>query len=156
MRTPSISGALSGKTGDGETEVKPLAQKQFKEEEVVTNTPFSEKELLEVWPAIAEKYSDQLHLYNTLVNKPVLRENYVVQINVENSVQQDKLRLLKPEIMGYLRRLLKNSLIDVRIQLLKSSNEKKILTDEQKMKAMIQRNPALALLKNRFNLDFNG
>lgn len=85
-----------------------------------------------------------------------MKNNYLVVIAVENSVQQDKIRFIKPEIIGHLRRTLQNSKIDVEVELVKSTNENRALTDEQKMKAMMQKNPALVLLKNKFNLDFNG
>jgi DNA polymerase III subunit gamma/tau len=77
-------------------------------------------------------------------------------VSVENSVQQDKIRLMKPEIIGFLRRTLLNASIDVRVDLQKNENETKVLTDDQKIKAMIQKNPALGLMKNKFNLDFSG
>jgi DNA polymerase III subunit gamma/tau len=79
-----------------------------------------------------------------------------VVVSVENSVQQDKIRLMKPEIIGFLRRTLLNASIDVRVDLQKNENETKVLTDDQKIKAMIQKNPALGLMKNKFNLDFSG
>ncbi|MDA3929206.1 MAG: hypothetical protein PF541_09615 [Prolixibacteraceae bacterium] len=110
----------------------------------------------EIWPSFAEKYKEQSHLYNTLLNKPDLLENYLVKITVENSVQQDQIRQIKPEIIGFLRRSLKNSTIDVQVDLNRAKENRKILTDEQKMQAMIQKNPALQLMKNKFNLDFNG
>ena len=69
---------------------------------------------------------------------------------------QDKVRFIKPEIIGFLRRALNNSTIDVKVELTKATNDSRVLTDEQKMKAMMQKNPALSLFKNKFNLDFNG
>lgn len=83
-------------------------------------------------------------------------DNYLLRIEVENSVQQNQVRQLKPEIIGYLRRNLKNSRVDVVVELLKAQPQDKLLTDEQKMQAMIKKNPALLLMKNKFNLDFNG
>lgn len=109
-----------------------------------------------IWPQLIEKYIEQVHLYNSLNTNPELIKNNVVKISVENSVLQDKVRFIKPEIIGYLRRSLKNTTIDVKVELIKSTNESKALTDEQKMKAMLQKNPALGLFKNKFNLDFNG
>lgn len=117
--------------------------------------PFNLNDLLELWPKFAEKHSDSVHLCNTLSAKPELLDNFVVKFNVENSVQQDQFRSLKPEIIGFLRRGLSNSTIDVQIDLIRSTVENRVLTDEQKMKSMIQKNPALQLFKNKFNLDFN-
>ncbi len=86
---------------------------------------------------------------------PFLLQDYIVKFEVENSVQQDQFRSLKPEIIGFLRRSLNNDSIDVHIEIVKNTSEVKILTEDQKLKAMIQKNNALQLLKNKFNLDFN-
>jgi len=111
--------------------------------------------LLNIWPNFAEKYVEQVHLYNTLSINPELLPKNIVNFNVENSVQQDQFRSLKPEIIGFLRRGLNNSTIDVSVEIVRSVVENKIMTDDQKMKAMMQKNPALQLFKNKFNLDFN-
>lgn len=109
-----------------------------------------------MWPSFVEKFTDQVHLYNTLLNLPDLQDGNMVVITVENSVQQEKIRLMKPEMIGHLRRTLNNSTVDVRVDLNRATSETKVFTDDQKIKAMIQKNPALGLLKNKFNLDFNG
>jgi hypothetical protein len=65
------------------------------------------------------------------------------------------MRLLKPEIIGFLSRKLSNTKIDVEIDLVTVVHEDKLLTDEQKMQAMMKKNPSLQKMKNIFNLDFN-
>jgi len=117
---------------------------------------FTQEQLIEVWPEFSEKYSSQVHLYNTLSVKPELLDHFNIRITVENSVQQDQLRMLKPEIIGFLIDRLKNTKIDVVIELVQTSNEGKLFTDEQKLQAMINKNPSLQKMKAIFNLDFNG
>ncbi len=158
LATPSISKALSGETKSEE------AKKNTSEDNGVVAEPdsklnnhFTENELHSLWPVFIERYADQVHLYNTLKALPILENDYLVVISVENSVLQEKTRLLKPEIIGYLRRELKNDLIDVRVDLEeREESEVKIITDEQKLKAMMQKNPTLLLFKNKFNLDYSG
>jgi hypothetical protein len=116
---------------------------------------FSEEQLLAVWPEFIEKFVDQVHLYNTLRVNPQLLENFKVKIPVENSVQLDQIRLIKPEIIGFLQRRLRNSKIDVIVELVEATFEDKLLTDEQKLTAMMKKNPALQKMKSMFNLDFN-
>lgn len=108
-----------------------------------------------VWPEFAEKYVSQVHLYNTLSAKPELLEHFKIKITVENSVQQDQIRMLKPEIIGFLCRKLNNTKIDVNIEMVQVTHEGKLFTDEQKLQAMMMKNPALQKMKNTFNLDFN-
>ncbi len=89
-------------------------------------------------------------------NKPELLDNFKVRIQFENSVQLDQMRSVKPELMGYLIRTLKNSKIDIKIELKHESHQDKLLTEDQKLQAMLKKNPSLVKMKNLFNLDFNG
>jgi DNA polymerase III subunit gamma/tau len=108
------------------------------------------------WDEYAKKYIDQGHLYNTLsTTKPELLNSFNVKVNVANSVQLDQMRLLKPEIIGFLCRILRNTKIDVDIDLVTVVLEDKLLTDEQKLQAMMKKNPSLQRMRNIFNLDFN-
>lgn len=97
-----------------------------------------------------------MHLYNTLSVKPILLDNFKIKITVENSVQQDQVRMLKPEMIGFLSRKLRNNKIDVVIEMVEAVHGEKMFTDEQKLQAMMLRNPALKKMKSLFNLDFNG
>ncbi|MBN2263612.1 MAG: hypothetical protein JW735_11900 [Prolixibacteraceae bacterium] len=118
--------------------------------------PFTLEQLHDVWPQMIEKYAEQTHLYISLQNLPVLDPNYLVVITVENSVQHFKISQMKHELVGYLQRTLNNSQIDVRVDVNRVESENKILTDEQKLKEMVQKNPVLQMFRSKFNLDFNG
>jgi len=154
LGTPSISQALSGKF-ENEVAEKLVIPEYYARETRVADHNFNEDQLLQVWPEFAEKYVNQVHLYNTLSIKPVLLDHFKIKINVENSVQQDQIRMLKPEIVGFLCRKLGNSKIDVNIEMVQPTHEGKMLTDEQKMQVMMMKNPVLQKMKNMFNLDFN-
>jgi len=155
LSTPSISQALSGIFAN-EINEKTIIPEYYARETRETDQSFSEEQLLMVWPEFAEKYESQVHLFNTLSVKPILLENFKIQITVENSVQQDQVRMLKSEIIGFLSRKLHNSKIDVKVELIEKNHEGKIFTDEQKLQAMIMKNPVLQKMKVMFNLDFNG
>lgn len=153
INTPSISRALSGNiTEDSDTE-KNIGKTKLSEPE--DDQSFTHNDLLKSWGKFTQRFKDQVHVFNTLSQKPKLENDCLVVVEVNNSVEEDKIKYLKPEIIGYLRRTLKNSKIDVEIALNKSNAEKKVLTDEQKLKAMIEKNPALLLFKNKFYLDFS-
>ena len=155
MGTPSISQALSGNFKKEET-TNVKTPEAYAKGVLNSADPITQEKLNKIWPVFIERYSEQVHLYNTLTNEPQLLNEHIVQITVENSVQEDQIRQLKHELIGFLRRNLNNSSIDVVVELNRAKNENRMLTDEQKMKAMIQKNPALAHLRNKFNLDFNG
>jgi DNA polymerase-3 subunit gamma/tau len=153
--SPSIMQALSGNF-KGEEVHKTVVPEKYAQETRDTDHDFTEEQLLAIWPELIEKYAGQIHLCNTLKNKPQLLEHYKVQMTVENSVQLDQIRLIKPEIIGFLQRTLRNSKIDVKIEMNEAVFEDKLLTDEQKLAAMMKKNPALLKMKSMFNLDFNG
>jgi DNA polymerase III subunit gamma/tau len=154
--TPSIRQALAGNMKAEEEKQKVVVPENYAKETRQIDKPFDEQKLNEAWNGFAEKYVTEVHLYNTLSNKLKLLDNSYAQIEVENSVQLDQVRLLKPEIIGYLRKKLENSRVDLKIELIKINHESRILTEDQKLQQMIQKNPALMKLKARFNLDFNG
>lgn len=153
MGTPSILQALNGKVKDEISNVQ-QPEKENSTAHPTTDKPFSTEDIEKIWPQFITRFNDQPHLYKTLETIPKLKGQMVV-IEVENSVQQEKIRSLKPSIIGFLSRNLQNSKIDVEVILNKKLNENKALTDEQKLKMMIQKNPNLMLFKNKFNLDFN-
>jgi len=152
--SPSIMQALSGNF-KGDDVHKTVIPEKYAQETRDTDHEFSEEQLHAIWPEFIEKYVGQVHLYNTLQVNPQLLDNHKVKIDVENSVQLDQIRLLKPEIIGFLQRKLRNSKIDVKIELQEATFEDKLLTDEQKLTVMMKKNPALQKMKNMFNLDFN-
>ncbi|MDA3879932.1 MAG: hypothetical protein PF436_06035 [Prolixibacteraceae bacterium] len=152
--TPSITQALNGIAKTESSEPQATKINQVQDNPTQQDKPFTKVDVHQIWPQMAERYKEQVHLFKTLETLPNVNGNIVI-IEVENSVQQNKIKLIKPEIIGYLRRTLQNSKIDVQEVLNKSITEKKVLTDEQKLKMMMQKNPALMLFKNKFNLDFN-
>lgn len=148
--------ALSGKRVE---DIKELNKEEIQEQTTYSqkeeNNHFTIEQIIELWPSFIERFKQKVHLYNTLQSKPQLIENNVVRIEVANSVQDEAVRLAKPEIIGYLRRTLHNSSIEVEIVVNKAKNDRKILTDEQKLQDMMKKNPALIHFKNKFLLDFN-
>lgn len=158
ISTPSILKAMQAQADEipvSENEPSKLPVN----EQVVNNSvdqPFTLEKLHEVWPQMIEKYAEQTHLYISLQNLPILEPNCLVVINVENSVQHFKISQMKHELVGYLQRTLNNSLIDIRVDVSRAESENKILTDEQKLKDMVQKNPVLQIFRSKFNLDFNG
>jgi DNA polymerase III subunit gamma/tau len=154
LSTPSISQALSGINFD-ENKVKITIPEEYARETFGVDQSYTDEQLLKVWNEFAEKYSDQVHLFNTLSIKPELLENSKIKVIVGNSVQRDQIKNLKPEILRYLTDKLNNSKIDIMIEIEEKAFEEKIFTDEQKLQAMMKKNPNLLKMKNKFFLDFN-
>jgi len=73
---------------------------------------------------------------------------------VSNSIQEMEIRLVKPELVSWLKKELRNSGIEMTTLLEKVESERMIFSDSEKMQMMMQKNPLLYELKQKFNLDF--
>jgi hypothetical protein len=155
ISTPSIKDALSRPT-ESEIDAQRKADAASNQNITTKSAPFSQEKLDEVWNNFAPKYKEEVFLYNTLQNSLTKLSDQLVKISVENSVQEDQIRSIKPEIIGFLHRNLDNETIDLEIELGRSTNENKAQTEDQKLQAMISKNPALFKMKSKFNLDING
>jgi len=69
-------------------------------------------------------------------------------------VQDDLINTIKPELVSWLRKELKNSKILLTTEIDETEKEKIIYTDTEKYLEMLKKNPRLELLKKKFKLDF--
>ena len=152
--TPSIKDALAGKIKKEETP-KMVIPEAYAAETKKIDKQFDLAQLKIVWQNYAHRYEEEVHLFHTLTSQPIAHNGAEITITVENSVQYEQVRVLKPEIIGYLRRELENSLIDIEIKQEKPKGDNRIFTDDQKLQLMIQKNPELGRMKMLFHLDFN-
>ncbi len=152
--TPSIKDALAGKIKKEETP-KMIIPEAYAPETKKIDKQFDLTQLKKVWQNYAVRYEEEVHLFHTLTSQTITNEGTEITITVENSVQYEQVRVLKPEIIGYLRRELENSQIDIEIKQEKPKGDNRIFTDDQKLQQMIQKNPELGRMKMLFHLDFN-
>lgn len=82
------------------------------------------------------------------------RDGEQLTLKIGNSVQEGEIRLIKPELVNWLRTELKNDDIEIITKFERFENERVLFSDNEKLVAMIQRNPELLELKKRFDLDF--
>ncbi len=83
-----------------------------------------------------------------------MKENYVLQLEIENTVQEDLISNIKPELVSWLRIELKNSLIQLQTVITEKVKGRIIYTDAEKYDELVKENPGLAILRKKFNLDF--
>jgi len=93
-------------------------------------------------------------LKTTLINIPEIAENNKLLLKIGSSVQEEEIRQVKFELLNWLRRELKNSHIELNTRIEKMESERLFYTDVEKMQMMMQKNPELYNLKQKFNLDF--
>ncbi len=121
-------------------------------------TPFTQADLERVWKPMAESVSkDQANLYHSLINRiPFLDEDFKIVATVDNKIQHSEMFLKLPEILQFLRSELKNWGIQLEIIVADRPQEsRRPYTDEDKLNAMIDKNPAIKSLKDQLNLDID-
>lgn len=116
--------------------------------------PFTQEQLAERWKEFVERMADRPSLCSALSNVPEITEGSKLLLRIGNSVQEEDIRLIKPELISWLRKVLRNAKIELSTKLERVESERTIFSDSEKLQMMMQKNPLLNELKQRFNLDF--
>ncbi|MEO6849876.1 MAG: DNA polymerase III subunit gamma/tau, partial [Mucilaginibacter sp.] len=88
-------------------------------------------------------------------NAPVMLEPYRFEVIVANKSQENTFREEKANLLNYLRTSLRNFDIDIQTRVDEIKANKRPYTASEKFQHMAAKNPQLAELKRRFNLDFD-
>ena len=85
---------------------------------------------------------------------PKLQENNLISFVIDNNLQEVKINEIRNELLAYLKKELKNSLLDLKLIITDTDEENnKLYTTEDKFKHMLEKNDSLGKLKQEFNLD---
>lgn len=130
-------------------------KEEIKEKEEIVNNDFTEKDLIEKWHAFSDTVGDRPRIFNTLTSKdPKLQENNLISFVIDNNLQEVKINEIRNELLAYLKKELKNSLLDLKLIITDTDEENnKLYTTEDKFKHMLEKNDSLGKLKQEFNLD---
>jgi DNA polymerase-3 subunit gamma/tau len=118
--------------------------------------PFSAEMLLNRWNAFAEKAKkeNKINLFTLMTaNPPVLLDDYQIELNVENKIQENQLQEARIDLMNYLRTELQNFQLDLATKIVENTEKKRLYTSSEKYQYMVEKNPKLEEFKKRFNLD---
>ncbi|NVK65757.1 MAG: hypothetical protein HWE22_14280 [Flavobacteriales bacterium] len=93
--------------------------------------------------------------YNALIKRdPIPKPDDVFLMQVDNQVQIDSIRPRLSEILGYLRKELRNYNINIKLEITNNPDEEvKFQTGKDRFAALARKNPNLHTLKKTFNLD---
>lgn len=75
-------------------------------------------------------------------------------LEIENTIQEDLISNIKPELVSWLRVELKNSMIQLSTEITEKVKGRLIYSDPEKYDELLKKNSSLALLRQKFNLDF--
>lgn len=151
--TPSIKDALAGKVVE-KTISEEIGKVVYSEYDDY-NDSFTREQLDLKWKEFLDMIPDRPNLIATLSAVPEIVDGNKLLLKIGNSVQEEEVRLVKPELLGFLKRELRNSGIELNVSIEKVESERTHFSDSEKIQVMMQKNPQLAELRQKFNLDFN-
>lgn len=132
---------------------------QTSEPLVQLNEPVTQQKLTAAWTIYANKIkSGNMRLYSILTtHAPQLQQENKIFVELANSMQEDELLKEKPVMMTLLKDELQNTQLELRTGIRKEDAQApgKAFTAADKLEVMIQKNAALGLLKQHFNLDLD-
>lgn len=138
--------------------VKEKAISELKDGEGLPKTPFGQDQVDKYWKLFVQNHVDKKNrsLYTTLnQNTPKLQSNFKLVFPIENKVQLNQIDVIKVDLVNYLREHLLNYAIVFDTPVKKNENKKHIYTDEERYKAMVEKNPLLEKLREKLDLDLN-
>lgn len=117
------------------------------------NAPFTEEDLQKEWMRYAMSVEKNVYLKNIMINnKPKKQEDAFFEISVHNQAMQEELFNNTIGILAALRAGLKNNHVQMRVRMMKTNEKHLAYTSSEKYKHMLEINPAIAKLREEFNL----
>jgi DNA polymerase-3 subunit gamma/tau len=118
--------------------------------------PFTTEQVIDLWNAyksqlIKDGSNNLASCMNIAI--PIIEET-TIKLRFPNQSMKEELENSKGQILNYIRQHVNNHLIDLEIAVDLSIQKKYVYTDQDKYVTMVQKNPAVALLQELFDLDF--
>ena len=153
-KIPSIS------LGVGKKKEEPITNHQS----TITNTPpqeesnrpFTADQLRDAWVGLIAAHKEELRLKELMESyAPRLIDEHTAQIQMPNPWQMDQMRKAMPELAKQLREALHNNQLHIQLVQAEFSQEQMAFTAEEKYAIMAEQNPAVAMLKDRLDLQID-
>ncbi|MGE0076674.1 MAG: hypothetical protein AB7S48_02340 [Bacteroidales bacterium] len=126
---------------------------------ITENKPFTQVDIDNAWKDFAEIIkTDKPGQYSLMQNySPTLLDNQKILIKFEGQIQVELFQEIKTDLTIHLKKALRNLAIDIseEIETSDEPQKKRLFTADDKLKFMIEQNPALLRMKQQLNLDFN-
>ncbi|MGZ3766529.1 MAG: DNA polymerase III subunit gamma/tau [Mucilaginibacter sp.] len=151
VKIPSLKNLGNATAADIAEEEDPYIKGDAKED-------FTMDSFLKYWSDYAAKLKADrnMSLFTIFTaNAPEMIEPYRFEVVVGNKSQENMFREEKPSLMNYLRVGLKNFSIEVNTKVDEIKASKRPYTNTEKYQYMASKNPQLAELRRRFNLDLD-
>ena len=162
-KSVSIKGAVNGTAPSKPEEQKSTDQDILNDDSSVIlgeeeqMIDISDENLVENWLKFASRIKDSNPKQSSILQTylPHLLTNFQVGITLESQLQVDLFQEVKSDLLLFLRNHYKTKKIGIEENIEEQQTQSKPYTNDDKFKFMLQKNPALAKLKQNLNLDFS-
>lgn len=132
---------------------------QSEEPVVALNQPVTPAALINAWNRYAASIEKENgRLFSILTNQqPQIVDTKTILYKLKNQLQEEEVISARNSLMLFLKSELKNSNLELKTEIDNdpANQPQKAFTAADKLQIMMQKNPALALLKQQFNLDID-
>lgn len=162
-KSVSIKGAVNGTTPSKPEEQKSADQEILNDDSALLSgedeqiIEISDENLTENWLKFASRIKDSNPKQSSILQTylPHLISNFQIGITLESQLQVDLFQEIKSDLLLFLRNQYKTKKIGIEETIEEQQTQSKPYTNDDKFKFMLQKNPALAKLKQNLNLDFS-
>lgn len=138
-----------------------LNKEEEKEKEIVAATgesrsDFDQEQLNVLWLDFAKiiEKKGKISLFRLFSDQfPKIDKNHLLHFPVESQALADDLKIVKPELLTFLRKSLNNFGINIDFPLMAVEESKILYTPQDKLKHMLEKHPKLIYLKKDLDLD---
>jgi hypothetical protein len=161
---PAITSfSLKEMMGGGVAEEKPVQVttpiNQVNEPRAEFNQQVTEQGVKEAWKAYAVSIEkENPRLFSILNNQiPTLENGVVLKLELRSQMQAAEVLKEKNALFLFLKERLKNSNLELSTSIVQEAigDRQEVFTASDKLRVMMEKNPALAQLKQHFNLDLD-
>lgn len=154
----SIKDYLNRKSDSDNQPVQPKATStEPAEPQLIEETAdFSQDQLVALWKNLAEIYKTKKPRLHAIFahSLPEIKDNFILELTLQNSLQEEAINEVKTGFIGYLRKQLHNGKVDVVIRIDETKKTQVMFTETDKYRFLNEKNENLDVLKKNLNLDF--
>ena len=116
---------------------------------------FTESQLIELWNTYIKNLNKKGEkIVASIMNADIPKvKGFIIELTFPNSMMKAELLKIRPKLLKYFREKLNNYSIDFDIKVNEESEKKFAYTPQEKYNKLLEKNKALAKLKNTFKLD---
>jgi DNA polymerase-3 subunit gamma/tau len=116
---------------------------------------FNQEKLEKVWLYYTESIAGQYPNFYSILStrKPVLKENYIIEMQLDNRAQEISLKERRADLLDFLRRELRNQKVQLETILVETTGQSKPYTADEKYRSMMEKKPELRELRESLDLE---